>query len=426
MGKEQQSGQAAWEVGVVELAELPREEGLQGMLVVVEVGTGDVRLAAPITAGEPLTELLQQAVADPMGEGPAGLPSALHCESSFARRLKAPARKLGVRVKARQELPELDAVRQRLQGGFRQAPAFEVDTPAAWRAPLERLHSLAPWSRIDDGIDFAFHGAKPLDGWTALVSGSRGVQRGMLLLAHPGHRELLPVLQSGGTLPGELLVPCLTFDPVAEAPEAHVRWAQEAGLVFDGDVAMAFALGRGLEPLSELHQRLCLAAAEALAEACAKQGDAVLDGPTRTVVQTSVGPVVVATERYQSKVEEVDAPALVDAPHRLQLGGVEGGVPTLDVLLAADDATRIAARLDGLIALSCLAEPGQGVFVDGFAEGVYLGTLVVVPTADSLVPMVRARRCLVRLLGGPTPAEAREVVAVWSVEITSDEADLRG
>ena len=72
MGKEQQSGQAAWEVGVVELAELPREEGLQGMLVVVEVGTGDVRLAAPITAGEPLTELLQQAVADPRGEGPAG------------------------------------------------------------------------------------------------------------------------------------------------------------------------------------------------------------------------------------------------------------------------------------------------------------------------------------------------------------------
>lgn len=190
---------AAWEVGMIHTRFEQGGVVAIGLLVVVERGSGTIRVASAVTEGESPAVVFRQALVAPAPPAKPSRPKHVVFDDPWLRdALASLLEEAGVLSVATEATPALDDAIARLlqQGGTPAGPGIDHDV-AGWRAALQDLIRVAPWRALDDRVEFTFEGGG-LDASVATVMGHRGELLGVVLHATRADLEALRAARAAG------------------------------------------------------------------------------------------------------------------------------------------------------------------------------------------------------------------------------------
>ena len=425
----------AWEVG---LFEVPIEiEGveLEGMVLVVERGSGLVRGGSPLERGASLWSVLGPAMLSPPPPFVPARPKALYCTPpELVRRLRQELRSTGLKVTPAEHLPELQEALDALVGYLtpHRAPGITVE-PELWAKTLTLLCRMAPWRELPDSLCFRFGDEiEELADAVALVLGQAGEQEGVVL--YPSEEDHLSFLALAhrGILEGieQLASYNLYLDHPDELDPSEQRAVTELGLELPGarmPRLLAMRAGGG-QALSEREQMLFLAALEAILMLCASELEHLVERPCRHQANTMLGKLTVHTTPPQlaPPLFMVAEPALVEPfEHALFLTDLTVShedrpaevLPALVVKLRKRDALRLAEQIAEADGVEVLPGPQTGFRLWAGEED--LGLLCQFPLEPEELHDVLAHPFLAVGIsaGGPRRAKLRDEDMVRSMRL---------
>lgn len=163
-----------WEVALVASPFDVEDVELIGLLLVAEVGSGLVRLAAPLTHTDEIRDQMIRACREPVAGARPGRPARIHCiDRDLLVRLRDVARMMDIELVCVEALPTVREAETALRSASGlPAPGVTQDF-AAWREVLGELARVAPWRSLHEDTLFTFRGG-PLDASVALVIGNGG------------------------------------------------------------------------------------------------------------------------------------------------------------------------------------------------------------------------------------------------------------
>lgn len=352
-----------WEVDVFPAPIRVPGEDLEGILLVVDTGTGQVRIAAPIRRGEDIRPLLAAAMLKPVGAQAPARPRRMVCRDEATRaRVAVAVAGLGVEAQRADDLAAMDDVIMSMMtalGGVAVdgpvMPGIDQDLPA-WRAALQRLARVEPWASLRDSVTFRFEGGPTgLAGSVAIVIGLAGEQEGLVLFPSDEAYDRFVLGHHGAT---ERIDACsLLLYPDHEVDGGDRRACAEAGLVLPGDrYPHLYQMRDGAMTLaSEPDQRRVLAAIEAVCGLCEQSPFGPEVEPMRADVVTRHGAVVVRSRPSPSaaRFQPLMARVRVECDHQVMLSRLVGSgpeqaqpKPAVILKMARRDAERVANELD--------------------------------------------------------------------------------
>jgi hypothetical protein len=368
----------------------PRNEDLDGILLILEEGTGRVRAIGPVLARGGLWPLLSRALLEPAPPTVPARPRALLVDDpSLSERLRQVAPEIPVSVVA-----ELPAVKKALHVLLPQLePLDDHDLKTnleRWAPALTELCRIAPWTLLPDSHVFHFRGEVPeLAEAVAVVIGLAGQQEGVVVYPSREAYERFVALAASGLgkqAMSEVTATCLY---VESGTDAETRAAAARGLALPGGrfPSAVVAQGSRVRAPSAREEQVLLAAVEAIVAVCGRttQYD---QRPADTEVQTLLGPLVVFSEPPA----HVDTPMANAFSHTVILTTVahphEEREPELGlaviVKLAKRDALELAQELAAAESLQVERRRQGGVRLRLWADPQHLGAFCDLPVDGPL------------------------------------------
>lgn len=194
---------SVWEAGMVHAQHQIDGMTIKGLLIVVERGTGAIRVASPVMEGESPASLFRQAFQVPAAPAKAGRPKHVVFDDPWLRdQVSSVLDEAGNLSVTTEATPALDDAIARImqQAGAPVAPGID-STLLEWRAALQDLIRLAPWKALDATVVFSFAGGG-LDTSVATLLGMHGELVGVLLYPSRQDLECHRSTQGSGTLDG--------------------------------------------------------------------------------------------------------------------------------------------------------------------------------------------------------------------------------
>lgn len=172
-----------WEAGMVYGPTPVDGAELIGLLVVVERGSGLIRVASAVTRSEPVSVVFRTAFLAPADPARPGRPQKVVVDDPrLLPQLATVLTEAQVPASAGGTAALDDAIARLLNAaGAPLAPGIDRDL-ATWRTALAALIRVAPWSVLSEAVEFTFVGGG-LDDAVALVMGSGGKIPGIVLYA---------------------------------------------------------------------------------------------------------------------------------------------------------------------------------------------------------------------------------------------------
>ncbi len=380
-----------WEVDIISAPGVRiRGVELEGMLLVVEAQTGQVRAAAPIPLGEDLRPHLVEAAVQSEGHMPPERPRTLLCRPDFAMRLRPAAAALGFKLKLQTRVPGVEEASDSLLAHMAGAPSSDCmpQDPKPWRPLLAELVKEAPWRGLSDAVEFIFpEGPALLADGVALVLGQAGEQYGVVF--YEDWEDYEAFMECAGDLDAldELGLGCWCahLDPPADFEPGDVDRRRKAGLVHGGLALRLYAYqGAGVRSLEAEEEEAMLAVLQGILALWRSAGPALEDEVREIEAQTAVGRLLVV-----GGPDQVGQPLprlIVEAAHRVGMTvegppGEEGG--SLIIKAAKADAQRLVGRLRGLDAVSLDASGPDTFDVTAWAGNRQIGVLVRAPAVPA-------------------------------------------
>ncbi len=423
-----------WEIDIVEVPELlVKDVALQGLLLVVDVQQGLVRIAAPLAVGESLDAGLSEAVVAPTAPCVPGRPRRIRCRRALRARLRDFSEAVHAEVKVVGRLSTVGPVVESLREHFVSGPPRLPSAPAPWREPVAELVAAAPWTAVSDAVQFLFaRGNELLGDAVALLIGQAGEQRGLVIYPDPEDFQGFMQRASGDDPSATWTCWCVHLDPIAEISESHLPMAEHLGLVFDGFALQVFAVeDMAVVPLTGGQESACLAAVQAVLAAWRQHGASLEHRPSVTslaVEQTEFTVVSVPGGRMDEP-----GPLLLEAEHRVILehpDPASGEAPVLILKFTKRNALRLAKMVEGIDALSVACPGGGEVEIIGWAGPRPLGVLARLPDEPGAWDPWRRSRggWLVISGGGPrrSGVRSRDYVARLEVDFLTNTSDDLG
>lgn len=265
---------APWEVLV---APSPVAGQNQGLLIISDAQTGELRALGPLLPEESIWSVLGQAFLAPEAPGVPSRPRLLRCmDAALAGRLRRATKGLELKVEVVQTLPAAQVVLASLQANppalaGAQAPGIDIET-ANWAKALEQLTDLAPWQRLSDSVTFRFRGSSALGTSVALLLGNAGEQRGVVLYPSEAiHLRFLDAARSGTySRFDEMFALSLYLDTKEEFSPRELQACQDLGMVTSSGLFPRFmVMDKGLPRLPKPGEQLSmLAAVQAISALC--------------------------------------------------------------------------------------------------------------------------------------------------------------
>lgn len=384
-----------WEVGLLQAPLRVKDAPLEGVLLVLEEGTGLVRAVAPLGDGDPLWPVLARALHDPAPPTIPYRPRSIRCDDpSLCERLRDEIDGAHIVVEQVADLPgvrgALGSLAEHLTPG--RVHGIDAEIPR-WAATLSALCEVAPWHRLPDNHVFHFDCDIPeLSTAVAAVIGLAGEQEGVILYRSRAMFDRFSALAEEGAegdALAEVEASCLYLNDATEFDPAEQAGARADGLVLAGG-RIPYVIGVDgalLRPLAPREQQVLLAAVEAIAALCARH-PGYDERPCTAHVDTGLGMLVV----YSEPPAYVDEPIAHAFPHSIFLTDVlqsheerpEERVPAVVVKLGKRDAEALADQIASADSLN--VEPlGLGGFGTGgvrirlWAGDQHLGALCDIP-----------------------------------------------
>ena len=413
-----------WEVALVAAPLSVEGVTLEGLLAVVERGSGHVRWVGVVERGAGLWTTLRGAFFAPASpQVPARPPRLLVADATLAARLSRELDGAKVRIEVVDRVPAVDeavaALFEHLAGPT--VPGITTDLEV-WKPALAAFTRLAPWRALPDSVVFRLDGPMPqLDGCVAIVLGNAGQQRGIALYPSADeHRRFLAVATAGdldGLRDLEALNLYLDLPEALEPEEARACTA--SGLVTpEGLCPRVVVLAGGtMRSASPEAQRAMLATLQALTALVANEPGALVTTARRRTVSTIAGRVTIASTPAPPEA----LPPLVDADHAVTIAGMRDTRTGLDrtglvIKLRKADAVRVARRLGRVDRI----EVGTGPLppVVAWAGSEVLGPLVQLGTPSQGASLRRVDRALLCIAsGGSRRASLRPEDLLLVVEV---------
>ncbi len=259
-----------WEVGMIHAEHRAADVDVVGLLVVVERATGAIRVAQPVFRGESPAVVLREAFVHPDTPARPGRPRRVVFEDPALQALVAPvlaeARVASSTALATPALHDAKA-RALAHAGGTSAPGIDTDL-AAWRGAFAALIRVAPWTGIDDRVEFVFRGGA-LDDAVGFVSGTAGKVVGVGLYARRADLDAYRQAAAGGErLPMSSLHALL--EPRTGLSNAEIERCQRVALQFvPGLYPRVYAVERGaLRGATPSEQARLLTAVEGITALC--------------------------------------------------------------------------------------------------------------------------------------------------------------
>lgn len=433
-----------WEIGFVRFsqssasrpAELPyrvRDTDLDGVLLVLEEGTGLVRTVGPLVSGDALWPVLRRAFHDPAPPTVPSRPRAIRCDdAALSARLRAEIDGAHVVVEEVEVLPAVQDALGSLTG--RLAPAavhgIEGELPR-WASTLSELCEVAPWHWLPENHLFRFEcpAVPELEAAVAVVMGIAGAQEGVVLYASEEAYERFSTLADAGEADealAEAHASCLYLTDAAELDGDEQAAVRSDGLLLPGGRVpyVVASEHQALRPMLPREQRVLLAAIEAIVALCASHDD-YDERPCQDVVDTVLGPVLVRSEPPSN----VDTPMAHAFTHTILLTEVHHQhddqpsepVPAVVVKLAKRDALTLAKQVEDADQLHIEPQHPAGVRIRMWAGSEHLGALCDVPErSPSVDQLLDAPTVLVMICaGGARRTRVRQEDVVLSLRLSN-------
>lgn len=393
-----------WEFLLIGEAAGSADADIEGMLLVVERDTSNVRYASQLHAGQSLWPILQSVLCDPFEPCQPAKPRLITCsDPDLASRLRKELGKLVREVRVERELPVAREVAQDLFGGVASPKGIGLDRDLPdWAHVLRALVKDAPWRTLDDDVVFAFSGPKELSGKLATVLGLSGVQRGVTVF--PDHLfydsfRLFMELDGGMESPrGRPLN--LFLEPRSDMSPDLIEQCQSSGLLIDDLGARALSVSfDGLSALSASEQRQLLAAVQAVQATYAAHGPSLKVSVRSHNVRTVLGEVHVQTcPSWSGRPDGLAGKGHMAMP--IDFTDEHGQVQTPFLIkLAKRDAMALALKLAYVDELRL--EPGAaGVNVFAVQDGQDLGLLTVLENPAACQAIVHRERGVLWVAAG--------------------------
>ncbi len=430
-----------WEVDIFDAPVAVEGEDLEGLLIVAEAATGQIRLAVPLRRGERLAAHLHAALFAPVGELVPMRPRVVHCRNKATQRRVAEAwGHLGIEVHAVGALPAIDAATRAMTealGGTDGVPGITDDVPA-WRKALSRLVGVAPWEALNDGVTFRFEGGpKGLAEGVGILIGLAGEQEGVVLFtSEEAYRTFCARLGHGDAM---MHTEALTLHlyPSSEVSVPERAACVEQGLALPGDrFPCVFLLDHGAAvPLSESRQAILLTAVEAICGLCEIDPEAPASRDCSARVATRHGAVVVRSHPTRRLAAPRERPLAQRYSHTLALTEIiDRSVPTprtepaLVVKLAKRDAVALASQLTHVDRLVVSSSEDETTFSVGVGSNrlVPLAAVPRVPDAQLRATWKGERAWIVVNAGGAKRTTVRVDDAIFaravSLEVSESNA----
>jgi hypothetical protein len=276
--------EAVWEVGMIHRRFEQRGVVVLGMLVVVERGSGTIRLATSVSEGESLAVVFRKALVAPALPAKPSRPRQVVFDDPWLRdELGSLLDAVGVPSVVTDTAPALDDAIARLLHGAGAPPCPGIDHEVSgWRVALQHLIHVAPWRTVDSAVRFTFVGAG-LDDSVACVLGSRGHILGVVLYATLDD-ALRSAVQTGAEARPRASTH-LMLEPRSGLSEAEFEACLRAGLQFPPGLyprvyVAKSAGGFGAAP-ADAQSRL-LTVVRAITELCRREGAALATGAPKS------------------------------------------------------------------------------------------------------------------------------------------------
>ncbi len=263
-----------------------------GLLVVVERGTGAIRVAEAVMQGESPAAVFRDAFQAPAPPAKPGRPKHVVFEDPWLRDQVASvleeAGKPSVTIAA---TPALDDALARLlqQAGAPVAPGIDRDF-MDWRAALQELIRLAPWRVLDSEVTFSFVGGG-LDSALATVTGKHGELTGVVLYPTRADLDSHRAVLGSGQLDGRLYSSVhLMLEPKSGLSANELESCMRVALQFPpGLYPKVYAFSPdGFAPASPVDQARLLSVVKAMAALSRADLDGLAAGGTRTTAVDGV------------------------------------------------------------------------------------------------------------------------------------------
>ena len=290
-----------WEVGLIDIPIEIQGVDTEGLLLVVEQDTGNVRMAGPIVRGEDLWSVLGPALLSPAPPCTPLLPRALCTTPALTARLRRETEGTELRVETAARLPQaeraFDAVVRHVHP--LQIPETARDQPL-WAQTLSLLCQVAPWRELPDRLLFRFEGEAPeLASAVAVVLGLAGEQEGVVLYSsiedfeRAQHSAIAPIPEAP-----RIDALCLYLDPLDTLEPTERDQVRAQGLALPGGRAPRLLGLHGGSPVAptEREQQVLLAAIEALVRLCLTDLKRLRTEARSATLSTCLGRVIVRSQ----------------------------------------------------------------------------------------------------------------------------------
>ncbi|MFT5587436.1 MAG: hypothetical protein ACI9VR_005046 [Cognaticolwellia sp.] len=306
-----------WEVLLAPMPEGLTDAENQGILIVCDAQTGELRALGPLLPDTSIWSVLTQAFSAPSEPCVPAQPRSLRCmDPGLAASLKSAVQGLGLPVELVAALPAAQAAIDGFLKIFAPqpgpaAPGLSVE-PAKWALALEELTQLAPWEDLSNSMTFRFRGSKALGTSVAVLIGNSGEQRGVIV--YPTEWAYLSFRKaaiSGVLTDSEAFFALnLYLDPTVEFSPQELQACQAAGLVTSSGLCPRFmVLDKGQPRLAKPGEQLSmLAVVQAISALCK---GALVDlelVPAARPVRTQLGTIQVMSSPSPVHVEHLPPP----------------------------------------------------------------------------------------------------------------------
>lgn len=259
-----------WEVALVEMYASIQGVETEGMLVIVEQETGNVRAGMPIVVGAPLWPAIREACLSPASPCAPSRPRALCTTSDLAARCRREVEGSDLPVEVQATLPHVEQFEQAWASHARplRPPDLSADGPL-WRQTLALLCQIEPWRELPDRVTFRFDTSDPdLAAAVAVVLGKAGEQEGVALYrTEDCYNRVRTAALSGKPDFSGIDALCLYIDPLADLRAEEIREVKASNLILPGGRAPRLVAvdGDRRRSASPKEHRMLLAASEAIA-----------------------------------------------------------------------------------------------------------------------------------------------------------------
>jgi hypothetical protein len=422
-----------WEVGLIDLP--IRIEGVdtEGMLIVAEQDSGDVRAAGPIVRGEDLWPVLREAFLSPAPPCTPARPRAVCTTPALAARLRRELEGTKLQVEASQELPRVQQVFDAFVRHVSplRAPGMTRDF-SLWAQTLSLLCQVAPWRELPDRLAFRFESEAPeLASGVAVVLGLAGEQEGVVLYRSEGDFARMQglALAQDVDAAAQIEALCLYIDPIEDLSPAEQKEVRHRQLELPGGRAprlLALQDGNPGAP-TERQQQILLAAVEAVVRLCLTELKRLRTEARSVSVSTCLGRVTAHSRPPDVPIPSPGAHTLAsDVAHAVILTRVrvehdERPPEELEAVvlkMTKRDAQKLAARVASTDTV--LVEPlAKGVRLTLFEGSRPIGVLCEVPAEPDRVQRLASAPTLALSIsaGGPKRHQVRNQDVVLSLRV---------